>query len=377
MRLPLVTPAFRLEQAGEADNDDICRLFREVHVRGDLDLNQERDPDFFALTRLHHGEAITLLARDADGRASALATAVRREAWLDGQRTASAYLCDLRVRPGFRGGASLLRQYTPFLGLLRERDGVQVCTTVVFDDNAAAHRALLGPAALRRGQPVYRPMTPFHMTSVQFTRPHRGPRRSIRSARVEDLPAIEAFLDRRGRQRVLGEVFADGLLRRRLADWPGFSIDDLLVAFGPRGQVLGCVAPWDTSAVKRTRVLGYHGPMWWVKQGFDLGARLFRWPRLPAPGETFRFAFLTHLEVEEDDPAILEDLLREAYRRLRPRGLHFMAAMVPRSGPLDGAFRRFSVQRTAMTLYAVHAPDSPLADRSFATARPGFEMALS
>ena len=117
--------------------------------------------------------------------------------------------------------------------------------------------------------------------------------------------------------------------------------------------------------------------MRWVKRFFDVGAAVLRWPRLPEAGDCFAFVFLTHLEVEGDDPALLEDLLREAYRRLRPRGLHFMAALVPRGSPLEKAFRRFMVQNTAMTLYAVHAPGSSFGARDVRTRHPGFEMALS
>lgn len=373
----LETEHFRLDVATEADNEDICRLFREVHVSGELDLNQERDPDFFALQRLHHGEARTFVVRDADGVASAIFSAIAREAWHERERVRSAYLCDLRVRPGFRGGALLLRHYGSLLAYLQEELDVGVCTTVVFDDNERAHAALMGPAAARRGQPAYRPMTPFDMTSVQFTRPYRAPRRTVVEATPGDVDALAAFLDRRGRERLLGEVFADGLLQRRLADWPGFSLSDFLLIKGQTGQILACLAPWDTYDVKRTRVLGYHGQMKWVKRGFDVGATLLRWPKLPEAGGCFRFAFLTHLEVEDDDPELLEALLRAAYRKLRAKRLHFMSALVPRGSPMEAAFRRFTVQRNAMTLYAVHPADSPWSERSFKTQHPGFEMALS
>lgn len=373
----LETPWFALYPATETDNADICQLFREVHVTGELDLNQERDPDFFALQRLHHGDARTWVARDPEGMACAIFSAIARPAWLDGQRTRSAYLCDLRVRPGFRGGALLLRDYRMLLDHLQSELDVPICTTVVFDDNERAHQALMGPAAVRRGQPAYRPMTPFEMTSVQFTRRRRAPKRSVHTATPADGPALAAFLDRQGRKRLLGEVFADGLLEKRLRDWPGFSIDDFLLLKGGTGQILGCLAPWDTGPVKRTRVLGYHGQMRWVKRAFDVGATLLRWPKLPEAGNCFRFAFLTHMEVEDDDPDLLAPLVREAYRRLRPQGLHFMSGLVPRNSPLAEAFSPYTVQTTAMTLYAVHAPDSPLEKRSFETMRPGFEMALS
>jgi hypothetical protein len=107
------------------------------------------------------------------------------------------------------------------------------------------------------------------------------------------------------------------------------------------------------------------------------GSPAFPGSRLPAPGECFRFAFLTHLEVEDDDPAVLRDLLRAVYADLRPERLHFVAAMVPRGSRLSEAFRGFQINRTGMTLYGVHPRGSSWEDRSIDTRHPGFEMALS
>lgn len=376
--LAIHTRHLHLTVAGPEDNEAICRLFREVHVSGELDVNQERDPDFFALSRLHHGQAFTVLGRDGDGAACAIGTVISRPGWLDGERIQTGYLCDLRVRPGFRGGPLLARHMTEILEWVGQQTGSQVFNTVVFDDNELARKVLMGPSAKRRGQPSYHPMTPFRMTSVQFTRPRRGPRGRVERATAADLPALKQFLADQGKARVLGEDFTGDLLERRLADWPGFSLGDFFLAKTAGGAIRGCLAPWDTSAVKRTRVLGYHGQMLWVKRVFNLGAPLLRYPPLPPEGECFRFAFLTHLEVADDDPVVLNDLLRAAYAALRPQRLHFMAALVPVGSALEGAFAGFMVQQTEMTLYAVATPGGAFADRDdWRSLRPGFEMALS
>lgn len=375
MSLPIHDKRFVLDLAGPADNADICRLFKEVHVKGELDVNQERDPDFFALQRLQGGPGMTFLARDLDGRAAAIGSIVLRDAWLDGEPTRTGYLCDLRVRPGFRGGVSLARCFDPVLAQVQQDHGVDVFTTVVFDDNPIAHKTLRGPAAERRGQPVYRTMTPFLMTSVQVTRP-RGAPGTVRPATAADLPELRDFLAHRGRRRVLGEDFSGDLLDRRLETWPGLSLDDFLLAHR-QGRIVGCLAPWDTEPVKRTRVLGYHGTMLWVKRAFNAGAVLLRYPALPPEGECLRFVFLTHLEVEDDDPRVLRALVQAAYHRLYDRRYHFLAAFVPRGSALEGAFSGFMVQHTAMTLYAVARRSSPMAAREWRTDHPGFEMALS
>jgi hypothetical protein len=259
---------------------------------------------------------------------------------------------------------------------IRRERGAELFTTVIFDANEQARRALTTRSDKRKDQPVYRPMTPFHMVSVQMTTRRPAPTRDVRPATEADRDALVAFLAARAARRPLGEVLTPARFAERLALWPGFTLDAFLLAHDG-GRIVGCLAPWDTSPFKRTRVLGYHGAMAWQRRAFDLGARLLRFQPLPRPGDCFRFVFLTHLEIDGDDPAILADLLRAAYTRLRPTGLHFMSAFVPRGSPLSAAFKGFTTTRTAMTLYAVHPPDSAFANEDVTTSHPGFEMALS
>lgn len=364
-----------LRLARPEDGPGLCALFRDVHVKGTLDVAQERDPDFFALLRMHTADARAMVAHDDAGQVIGCGTVVVRDGWLDGKRVKTGYLGDLRVRDGSRQAFALARAYGDLMAHVREATGAATFTTVIFDSNTLARRALV--ERKRRGKmPIYKALTPFEMVSVQFTRDRPAPEGAVRRATEADLPALEAFLAAQGRARILGEDFTNGLLRRRLAVWPGFSISDFFLAERD-GRLVGCTAPWDTSAFKRTRVLGYHREMRLVKGGFDLAARVMGWTRLPDPGDAFRFEFLTHLEVLDDDPAVLRDLLRAVYADRKGRGLHFVAAMVPRGSRLDEAFREFRVQRTAMTLYVVHPADGPHAARDWATTRPGFEMALS
>ena len=361
------------------DSQAICDLFRSIHVPGALDISQERDPDYFSLLELHGGQHDTAVGVADDGSLVGCGTIVTRPAWFGDEAIESGYLCDLRVANGFRDGKLLIRAYGKVMNLIKERRGAELFTTVIFDTNERAKRALTGGGRGRRkDQPIYRPMTPFEMVSVQFTLGKKAPSAKVSSASEADADELFSFLASRERRRLLGwRVDADGIAAR-LASWPGCSLNDFLIARAkPGGAITGCLAPWDTREVKRTRVLGYHAHMRWVKLAFNAGAMLGRFQPLPPAGECFDFSFLTHLEIVDDDPAVFHDLLLAAYPRLRARGQHFMSAFVPRGSRLDDGFRGFSLQRTPMTLYAVHPPESRFADQSVETLAPGFEMALS
>ncbi|MCK6550948.1 hypothetical protein L6R52_34240 [Myxococcota bacterium] len=377
------SPRVRVRRARPDDSPALCELLRKVHLRGELDVTQERDPDFFALLAMHQGELDVWLGEGPeDGKVGGLGTVVVRDGLVDGAPAKVGYLADLRALPGFRGVKEMPRAYHRALEHARDVHGAELFYTVIFDENRLARRALVEQKGKKRreGQPIYRAMTPFQMTSIQFTRRRSATAtagRRISRARPEDLGALTEYLAARAKLRVMGEKVTQEWLERRFALWPGFSIESFFVARDAGGRIVGTLAPWDTSSMKRTRVLGYHGKMKWVSRAFNLGAKVMGFPPLPPPGECFRFAFLSHLEITDDDPAVLHDLLRTVYAELRAQDLHFISAMIPRGSRLEAAFGGFFVNRTPMTVYSVTLPESRWADRDFTTLHPGFEMALS
>lgn len=368
---------FRVRRAEVADGPALSRLLRDVHIRGALDVAQEREPDFFGLLQLHGGPLDVWVMEDQDGVIGGCGSVSVRPGLVQGARETVGYLGDLRARPGFRGVRHLPRLYRMALEWARDQHQAELFYTVIFDDNRIAKRALVEKKRHRAQQPSYRVMTPFSMTSVQFTLAKGRARGRVDEASERDRADLVEFLARANRRRLMGELVDEAWLERRLRTWPGLELGSFLLARDPTGRVIGTVAPFDPGLLKRTRVLGYYEDMRWIRWGFDLAARVGGFPPLPVPGDCFRFAFLSHLEVEEDDPATLRDLLLEAYRRLRPRGLHFMSAMIPRGSPLELAFRGFMVRRTPMTLYGVTLNGSRFSELELQTHRPGFEMALA
>ena len=271
----------RLRRAVPADSPALCDLLRRVHLRGKLDVLQERDPDFFALLEMHQGAYDVWVGESLEGdKVGGLGTVVVRPGWVDGEVRPVGYLADLRALPGFRGVKELPRAFAKVLEHARDHRGAELFYTVIFDENRLARRALVEQkgAARRGGQPIYRPMTPFQMTSVQFTTRkswRAPPGLEVSRARASDFDALADYLAERARRRVMGEVLTPERLAARFELWPGFGIESFLLARDSSGRIVGALAPWDPSSMMRTRVLGYHGVLGWVKMGFGLAARIF------------------------------------------------------------------------------------------------------
>jgi hypothetical protein len=371
------TDRWKVRSATPGDNARLCELVRSIHMKGKLDVTQERDPDFFGLGRMHLGPFETWVIEDGTGSIEGCASTFLRDALLDGARVKTGYMADLRFSPKLRGGRILGEISREVMRHVRDVHGAELLHDVVFDTNTVARAALAKRTAKRRAIAVHTPMTPFHMTSVQLTVRRPRPGRTITRGRDGDLADLVEFLRHDHAQRTLGYVVDEALLRDRFRVWPGFSIESFFVSRDARGAIDGCLAPWDTAAFKRTRVLGYHAEMRLVRAAYDLTARLRGFRRLPEPGECFDFSYLTHLAVKDDDPAVLRDLLLAAYGALLPTRQHFMSAMVPRGSTMERAFAGFTRNRTPMTLYAVSDESSRWSGATLRGLRPGFEMALS
>ena len=357
-----------------ADNRGCLELFSAIPMRGDLVLSTQREPDFFSLYAMQRVEPFTYVGDDERGGLVGMATALIREGWLDGAPARVGYLGDLRVR--FDRGRNFARFFGDFFDVLCERTNCSAYYTAILTSNRAAMNALTKRKAKRVNQPYYQRLHAFDAVSVQLTRA-RSPSASIRvrSATAADLPRLVEVLATQHRERPFGYRYDQGELEHRLAKWPGFTLEDTLVAEDTSGGLLGLTTIWDPSPVKRYRVHAYEGSMKWVKRGFNLAASLARWPKLPEPGGEFRYAYLSNVWVKDQSPATFRALLEHAYARLQPRGFHFFTFELDEHDPLEPALKGFRAQRLGFTLFGV--TPAKVSRTQWQAGRTGFEIALA
>lgn len=356
------------------DNQACLDLFSAVPMRGELVLSTQREPDFFGLYAMQNVRPFTYVGDDDRGGLVGMATALVRDGWLDGQPTRVGYLGDLRVR--FDRGRHFGRFFGEFFDQLCAETGCSAYYTSILSSNRAALNALTKRSAKRPKQPFYSRLQTFDAVSVQLTR-RRTPASPlrVRSATAADLPRLTEALAAAHRTRAFGYRFDQGELEHRLAHWPGFTLDDTLIAEDANGALLGTTTLWDPSLVKRYRVHAYEGSMKWVKRGFNLAASLARWPKLPEPGGEFRYAYLSNLWVRDDAPATFRALLEHAYARLQPRGFHFFTFELDEGDALGAALKGFMARRLGFTLFGVTPAQESRSN--WQAGRTGFEIALA
>ena len=383
----VATAIARARIATVDDNAAILELMADVPMQGNLALATQRDPDFFALYDLQRGRNVLWVDDAADGRLAGMGGILVRDGFLDDVAMPVGYLGDLRTRGFVRERLAFPQVYAHLFHRAVEQTGCEHYLTAILADNAAAAKALTSSSSSagsssssskRRPQPHYHPLTSFDMANVHFLRKHTArptPGLTVRRAVVDDLPAITALLAADHEKRPFGWRFDDGEFEHRLAHWPGFTLHETFLVHDDTGVLRGVCTCWDTSAVKRYRVLRYGGQMLWVKRGLSLLSSLTGTAPLPDVGHDFRYFYLTNLSIVDDDPRVFQALVDAVYAAHVDDGFHFFAFPLYPDDPLAAGTRGYFVRRVPFQLHAVTSSSRRRTD--WPGGRPGFEMALA
>lgn len=363
-----------IRRATVADDEALRQLVCQVTTPGEVELVEEREPSFFSLHHAHGAEALTLVAENEQGTLQACGSTIVQRRLVRGVPTPVGYLCDLRVRPERRGTRFLLRAYQALVEAARCDLGAELHYTAVLDQNLAMRAAYDRPRGRRATLPPAWTACRYRMVSILPLPGRRRPGMRIRRAAERDVDELVALLARFEERREFGLLFDEELLRNRLAAWPGLALDHFRLAIDSQGRIAGCTAPWNTSGLRQTRVLGYRGAPARSRVAWNAGARLGGWPKLPPPGRCLDYTTLTHFAAAT--PAAADALLRTIRAESRQERWHFAALMVPDGSELEAVARRFPSLRTPARLYAVAHPEGAFAEARIETRDPSFEMAL-
>jgi hypothetical protein len=109
--------------------------------------------------------------------------------------------------------------------------------------------------------------------------------------------------------------------------WRDFRVEDFFLARNG-SELCGVAGVWDQSAFKQTRVLGYAGKWRWLYHLSRLMHRVLPVPRLPNPGEHFRFGYGCFFAIPSQDPEVFRLLIHamrlEAFKR---RWMHLLLSL--------------------------------------------------
>jgi hypothetical protein len=358
--------------AGARDDADLRALLRDNPMAGWVSLSLEREPSYFAASGLgaeHH----VIVARDtATGVTQGMCALERRGAFLNGAPRPLGYLGELRLARRARGNARLVRDgFRAVRMLLHDPMRTPFYLTAIVEDNRPARRLL---AAGLTDFPTYRPLDVLNVVALRSTRRRcrAVPGLSLAPAAAVDMGRLAAFLGRELRRFQAAPVWDEGGLR----SLPALAPEHFILA-ERAGEIIGCVALWDQRTMRQTVVRGYARPLSWARPLLNLIAPVTGLPTLPPVGTSLAHAFLSHLAVAQDDPAVFAAVVEAALEQARSRGIDLAVVGVadghPLAAPLKATFRG---RLYRSTLYLVYWDDGSAAADALDARPMHVELAL-
>lgn len=368
---------FVYELARPEDDAALRRILAATVMPGEIALTFEREPSFFAAAALEGPFHQTLVARDADGIVIATGSRGVRACFVNGAALPVGSMSLLRVAPdAVLGGALpkvLARGFELYHAL--HRDGRTPFYLVsVMEGNHRAERLLTaGPA----GWPTLRPWARLVTHCIAIGRARRVPTLPnglhLAQGRAELLPEIAACLDRAGARRQLMPVWTID----DLAGMAALDLDACNFWVVCRGDaVVGCAARWNQRRFKQTVVRGYGRRLAALRPWVNAAAWVLGRPPLPPVGAQVRFAFLSHLAVDGDDPQVAAALIAAVYNAAVAAGDHYLMLGLAADDPRRAWLRPYAIIDLPSRLYLASWEDGEAVAAAVDGRGPGVEIAV-
>ncbi|HSH76836.1 MAG TPA: GNAT family N-acetyltransferase [Longimicrobiales bacterium] len=365
-----------MRAATDADGPALLELVGGSESGNGVRWRIERTADFFALFRGEGGRWKVLVAEEAGtGSLVGCLTVVAREAYVHDRTRRTCYVSNFLVRSDRRGrgiGDALCRHAAEFCREVVGDDGLVLL--VVRRGNQQMGRRAVGP----RGLPPLRPFATLavHSISTQRVRessalPHRG----IRAANDADVEEMAELAERVYRRRQFAPTVDVERMRQWIAAAPGITPADCLVA-REGGAVVGWLAVWDESAVRRVRVAGYSRI---AAARYALRDRLrflTQAPPSPRVGEVVGCSYAVRVCVPSTRPDVLELLLVRASKRLAEAGCAWLKIALDERDDLAAALPRLTTRKVALDAL-VATPTGAYSGPGLADRPLHFEVALA
>lgn len=296
-----------VSRARPDDNADILSLLSSNPQPGAISLSFERSPDYF------HGAAIS--AEDPDvfllrtpaakkGATLGIFNIGTRRLFINGELKPVRYLHDLRLDPQVRGTRALGMAFQTTRELMEEDELFQA---VVLEDNHSFLATMMRP---RRMMPDLTARGSIETSLIygRASRKFQAASVEVRPATPEDIPAMQALLDREGPRRQFFHYHDLNELTSPSPWYRALSVSDYYLIF-EEGELAGLAGTWDQKPFKQTRVAGYSRPVQLGRPLYNVWAKVTRGMPLPRVGGCLSYLTLHTVVIRDHDTALLRMLI--------------------------------------------------------------------
>jgi len=342
--------SYYVKKAQPEDEVLIRQLLRKTPMQGAVHVSLEREPSAKIAADVEGLKHDTVFVMDSrDDQILGMGSRSVRSLYFDGEVRSVGYLGQLRASPGRKG---LKRLAAGFKGIemLRGDDELAFDLTSIVEDNSDAVRMLERGL---KGLPRYKKLSRLSTFVIPTIKKIRKNRHAVESATSQDQNQIVARLQSYLSQYQFSPYWdIEALESERLCN--NLSLEDFLIIRNG-DNISSCLAIWDQRAFKQVVINSYSYTLSNIRPFLNILLSVQGKPTLPkAPGE-LNFAYLSHMAVQDNDPAEFKDLVRRAQNVGAQRGFDYLVLGLTESHPLHKVFdSAFPHYRYTSTLYTVH-----------------------
>lgn len=340
--------------ATSSDDADLLRLMRQNVMPGRVSLGLECEPSFFDAFSIEGYRGQILVAREPhSGRIVGMGARSVRSVNVNGRVMNVGYLSHLRIDSEHRRRSRLRTAGFALARALRREDEAPFDLTCILADNLPARR-LFAAAPRVRGLPNY---VEYDRLVTLAIATRRGARQSglsaikIEAGSIKWLGEIVACLNRNNRRFQFASCWTiEDLLSKERSR--GLRPEDFHIAL-ESGRVVGVVARWDQRTFKQLVVRDYAPGLRRWRTLVNCLSPLTRLPPLPAIGEPVNSVFLSHVAIDNDDPAVALALIEDARREALARGHHLLMMGLSKRHPLLPPICRTIAHRACESIFYI------------------------
>lgn len=297
------------------DNEPLIKFLQQSPVPGLVDLSIARQDSFFKIYDIQSKDYDTFIIKDENDNVHGVFTLLFREAMIDDVPQIIGYTTDLRLGVQREALVTWARNFLPLMQESMHKRSCKYMFSIL-----SSGQSFLKARAVDRQIPRYQLLRRFDIVTINGRIPYLTgplPTLKVRAGQKKDLDALAGFIRLKSKGRPLAYSFAGNEFEKMIYAWPGFDISNFLIAFDSLDNIVGCVAPWDSSLLQKYYVINYHGSIVGYRKIFYMGSLLGISRQLPAKNRPLNFKFLSHLYVNNHD--IFQTLLYHAYKQCRKK----------------------------------------------------------
>ncbi len=234
----------RVSLASEKHSQEILELSENIQMQTESGgLKFDRNPDFFALSKIQGEKTYTFLFRNSDNSLTGYGCVSITPMMIKGQKEYLGYTSDLRFSPNMEKETKI--QFYQFYELLikefkniSELSSCQYIIASILDGNVAAKKVMVDKRGQNKGHLIHRPFYSYSNINVIGSLPLHKINHNIVRAQEKDHEEIINFLTTDSNQNI--SWTEDEILRRKRVHQ--FSWSDFLLFRDENHKITACCA---------------------------------------------------------------------------------------------------------------------------------------